>query len=60
MRKLLDWDSFELGVAPLATGLFFLGAIQLISLGILGEYIGNIFQRIRGLPLVIERERINF
>jgi len=60
IRKLADWDAFELGLAPLAVGLFFLGAMQLIALGILGEYIGNIFLRIRGLPLVIEAERINF
>lgn len=60
IRKLTDWNSFDLGVAPLAVGLFFFGAVQLISIGIIGEYIGNIFQRIRQLPLVIERERINF
>lgn len=60
VRKLLDWDAFELGLAPLAVGLFFLGAMQLIALGILGEYIGNIFLRVRRLPLVIEAERINF
>lgn len=60
IRKLFDWDAFELGLAPLAVGLFFLGAMQLIALGILGEYIGNIFLRVRGLPLVIESERINF
>jgi len=59
-RKLFDWSSFDLGVAPLAIGLFFLGAVQLISLGILGEYVGNIFLRIRNLPLVVESERINF
>lgn len=60
VRKLFDWSSFDLGVAPLAIGLFFLGAVQLISLGILGEYVGNIFLRIRNLPLVVESERINF
>jgi len=60
VRKLLSWDSFELGLAPLATGLFFVGAIQVISLGIIGEYIGNIFVRQRRLPLVIEERRVNF
>ena len=60
VRKFSDWDSFELGLAPLATGLFFLGAMQLIALGIIGEYVGNIFLRVRDLPLVVESERLNF
>jgi glycosyltransferase involved in cell wall biosynthesis len=60
VRKLISWDSFDLGLAPIAVGLFFLGAIQLLCLGILGEYIGNIFMHVRRHPLVIERERINF
>lgn len=59
-RKLLAWDSFDLGLAPIAVGIFFLGAVQLICLGILGEYIGNVFLQVRRHPLVIERERINF
>lgn len=60
VRKLASWDSFDLGLAPVATGLFFLGSVQLIFMGLLGEYVGNIFLRLRGLPLVVESERINF
>lgn len=60
VRKLIAWESFDLGLAPIAVGLFFLGATQLICLGILGEYVGNIFVQVRRHPLVIERERINF
>lgn len=59
-RKLVSWDSFQLGLAPLAIGLFFLAAVQLISLGIIGEYVGNIFVRQRNIPLVIEESRLNF
>ena len=59
-RKLFDWDSFDLGLAPIAVGLFFLGAVQLICFGILGEYIGNIFIYVRKHPLVVEAERVNF
>lgn len=58
--KLLFWDSLSVGVAPLAIGMFFLGAIQLIFIGVLGEYIGAILVRIRNRPLVIEEERLNF
>ena len=41
-------------------GLFFLGSVQLLSLGILGEYIGSIQTQVRKRPYVIERERVNF
>ena len=58
--KLLFWDSFNLGLAPLVIGLFFFASIQLICIGLLGEYIGLIFEKVRRRPLVIEKERVNF
>jgi polyisoprenyl-phosphate glycosyltransferase len=58
--KLLDWQNFSLGLAPVVIGLFFLGSIQLIFLGIVGEYIGAIYTQVMHRPLVIEKERINF
>lgn len=58
--KLINWDSFVLGLAPLVVGLFFLGGIQLLFLGIIGEYIGAIYTQVLHRPLVIEKERINF
>jgi glycosyltransferase involved in cell wall biosynthesis len=58
--KLLFWNSFQIGVAPLVIGMFFLGAVQLVFIGILGEYIGSIHTQVVRRPLVIERERINF
>lgn len=58
--KLVYWDSFVAGMAPVAIGMFLLGSVQLIFIGILGEYIININQRIMHRPLVIEAERINF
>jgi len=58
--KLVFWNSFTVGVAPLVIGLFFLISIQLIGLGILGEYIGSIHTMVQNRPLVIEKERINF
>jgi polyisoprenyl-phosphate glycosyltransferase len=60
VAKLLFWDKFSLGVAPLIIGFFFFASVQLIFLGILGEYIGNIYTQILKRPLVIEKERINF
>ena len=58
--KLLYWNSFELGVAPIVIGFFFISAIQIILLGIVGEYISVTLSHTRALPLVIEKERINF
>lgn len=58
--KLLFWDTFIMGTAPILIGMFFLGAIQLVFLGLMGEYILSINQRVMKRPLVIEEERINF
>ncbi len=58
--KLIFWQEFTLGSAPIIVGLFFFGAIQLFFLGIVGEYIGAIYTQVLHRPLVIEKERINF
>jgi glycosyltransferase involved in cell wall biosynthesis len=60
MYKLLFWDRFSVGMAPLVIGIFFFSSIQLISVGILGEYIGSIHTHVQKRPLVVERERVNF
>ncbi len=59
ITKLICWGDFELGVAALTTGLFFLGSVLLFYLGLIGEYIVNINTRIMKHPLVVEEERIN-
>lgn len=58
--KLCYWDTFQLGLAPLVIGLFFFSAVQLIFIGIIGEYIGAIWTQVKNKPLVVEEERINF
>ncbi len=58
--KLVYWNNFVAGTAPALIGMFFLGAIQLIFMGILGEYVLSINARVMNHPLVIEEERINF
>jgi len=58
--KLFNWQDFSLGLAPLVVGMFFLGGVQLLFLGILGEYIGAIYTQVQHRPRVIEKERINF
>ena len=58
--KLAYWDSFYLGIAPVVIGLFLFASVQLIFLGVIGEYIGAIYTHTLKRPLVIEKERINF
>ena len=58
--KLVFWNSFSVGIAPLVIGIFFFAAVQLFFTGILGEYIGSIHAQVLKRPLVVEKERINF
>lgn len=58
--KLLFWDHFPMGTAPILLAVLFFTSVQLLFLGILGEYIGAILTQILKRPLVIEKERINF
>lgn len=60
IAKLLWWNNFSAGIAPITIGMFFLGSVQLFFLGFLGEYIMSINQRVMNRPLVVEEERINF
>jgi len=58
--KLLFWDRFSLGMAPLIIGVFFFSSVHLFFIGIIGEYVGSIHTQVLKRPLVIEKERINF
>jgi glycosyltransferase involved in cell wall biosynthesis len=60
IAKLLFWSRFELGIAPVLIGFFFISSVQLFFVGIVGEYIASIFTQVKKLPLVFEKERINF
>lgn len=58
--KLIFWNSFQLGTAPMLIGLFFFAGVQLFFIGILGEYMLNIFTRIQNRPHVVEKKRVNW
>lgn len=58
--KLLYWDSFLMGMAPLLIGVFLIGSIQLFFIGLIGEYIMSINARVMHRPLIVESRRINF
>lgn len=60
VMKLVYWDTFSIGIAPLIIGMFFIGSVQLFFIGLLSEYILSMNARIMKRPLVVEEERINF
>jgi glycosyltransferase involved in cell wall biosynthesis len=60
IAKLLFWNSFALGQAPVLIGVFFFGSVQMFFVGILGEYVGAIHAQLHKRPWVIERQRLNF
>lgn len=60
IMKLINWNSFQAGTAPILIGMFMLGALQLFFIGMIGEYVLSINQRVMHRPLVVEEERINF
>ena len=60
LYKLFFWNSFQLGIAPLVIGMFFLASIQIFFLGLIGEYVSLILSYKKKYPIVIEKERINF
>ncbi|MBP5164170.1 MAG: glycosyltransferase [Lachnospiraceae bacterium] len=60
IMKLIWWDRFSAGMAPMLIGVFFIGSLQLFFIGLIGEYIMNMNKRLMNRPLVVEEERINF
>jgi len=58
--KLIFWDWMPTGIAPLLISLFFFSSVQLIFIGIIGEYVGAIYTQVHKRPLIIEKERVNF
>lgn len=58
--KLLLWSTFSFGLAPMLIGVFFISSLQLMFLGVMGEYIGAIYTQIQKRPYAVELDRINF
>ena len=58
--KLLFWEQFGFGLAPVLIGLFFFSSVQLFFIGLLGEYVASIHTHVMKRPLVVEKERVNF
>ena len=59
LLKLILWNTFSFGLAPMLIGVFFIASIQLLFLGILGEYVGAIYTQVQKRPYVTELERVN-
>lgn len=60
IMKLIWWNRFPMGTAPILIALFFIGSVQLLFMGVIGEYIGVVLRKVTRQPDLIVRERINF
>lgn len=58
--KIIYWDTFQIGLAPIVIGLFFLSSIQLISIGVIAQYLSHQLAKDSNSPIVVEKNRINF
>ena len=58
--KLVFWSTFSFGLAPMLIGVFFISSLQLVFLGVLGEYVGSIYTQVQKRPYAVELDRINF
>jgi len=58
--KLVFWSTFSFGLAPMLIGVFFISSLQLLFLGVMGEYIGAIYTQVQKRPYAVELDRINF
>lgn len=58
--KLIFWSTFSFGLAPMLIGVFFISSLQLVFLGVMGEYIGSIYTQVQKRPYAVELDRINF
>lgn len=58
--KLTLWHMYSAGVAPILIGILFIGSVQLLFMGVLGEYIGVILRKVSKQPEVVLSEIINF
>jgi glycosyltransferase involved in cell wall biosynthesis len=60
LAKIIFWNSFRVGTAPTLIGVFFFASLQLVFMGVIGEYVGAIYTQVQHRPYAIELERINF
>lgn len=58
--KLICWNTFSPGIAPIIIAVFFLGSVQILTIGMIGEYIGEVLTKITKRPIVLEKESLNF
>ena len=58
--KLRNWNRFSAGTTPILIGIFFLGSVQILFIGLIGEYVGAILKKLKKQMPVIEKETINF
>lgn len=59
IMKLLMGDQYPMGIPTITVLVLFIGGIQLTGIGVLGEYIGRIYDEVRGRPMYIVDRALN-
>jgi len=57
LKRLLDIEPAQTGFTTLVTLVLFLGGIQLIAIGLIGEYLGRVYDEVKQRPMYIVKER---
>ncbi len=60
VRRLMGIEIAQVGFTTLVTLVLFLGGVQLIGIGVLGEYLGRVYDEVKRRPNYIVRQRIGF
>jgi dolichol-phosphate mannosyltransferase len=58
IKRLLGIEQAQMGFTTLVTLLLFLGGVQLVSIGLLGEYLVRVYDEVKARPLFIVRQRV--
>lgn len=59
IAKIIFWNSIPFGVAPMMIAMLFMFGVNMLFVGLLGEYVASIHSYVQKRPIVVERERIN-
>ena len=60
VMKLVWWDRYSAGTAPILISILFIGSVQMLFMGLLGEYLSVVLRKVTRQPDLIIKEKLNF
>jgi len=57
--KIIEGDEYQMGIPTVTVRVLFIGGVQIAAVGVLGEYIGRIYDEVRRRPLYIVDRAVN-